>query len=246
MTRFLTKSILTITTLLLASCSIKYTERLVDKGFGKECINEQKKAMKIYNRAVLLNKRCVTAYWRRGNLCANQNKYPAAISDLTKSIRIDSTFDGGNAFWDRAYCKVFINDTIGALADYNKAIAISPEKENFFYFRGVLKYCRFHDLSGALQDFDSAIKFWDRYDLARLSRAKLKIELNDFHGAMEDYNKLQYRLRDFDSSYAGVFYFRGIAKYETGDKNGACSDFTISDRLGYLQAKEKLSKLCSR
>ena len=245
---FLTKPVLLIGIILLtSSCSIKYTEKLVNKGFDKECINEQNKAMRIYNRALLLNKRSAIAYWRRGNLYATEKfnyNYRNAIADLTKSIQIDSAFDGGYAFWDRANYKKYINDTIGALADYDKAIAINPEKENFYYFRATLKLYRFQDIEGALLDLNSAIKFWDGYDLARQCRAEVKIKLNDFNGAMDDYNKLQYSLRDFDSTYADVFYYRGIAKYETGDRNGACEDLMISNRLGYRHAQEKLDKLC--
>jgi len=196
---------------------------------------------------MFFNKKSALAYWRRGNLYSTETfnyDYKKAIADLTKSILIDSTFNGGYAFWDRAYCKRNINDTIGALLDYNKAIAISPEKETFYYFRGTLKFYRFHDIDGAQHDFDSAIKYWDGYDLARQCRAELKVGIGDFKGAMDDYNKLQYQLRDFDSSYADVFYFRGIAKYETGDKNGACEDLVTANKLGFELAKEKLNKLC--
>ncbi|MCC6818198.1 MAG: hypothetical protein IT245_04860 [Bacteroidia bacterium] len=231
----------------LTGCSIQYTENLVDKGFNKECIKEYKKAMSVYNRAIFFNKESALAYWRRGNLYATEAynyDYNKAIVDLTASIQIDSTLDGGYAYWDRAYCKRQINDTIGALLDYDKAIAINPEKENFYYFRGTLKFYRLHDIEGALRDFDSAIKYWNGYDLARQCRAELKVGVGDFESAMDDYNNLQYRLRDFDSSYADVFYFRGIAKYETGDKNGACEDLTTSNKLGFELAKEKLDKLC--
>jgi len=243
----LKKIIAILFTFLLTSCSVKYIENLVDKGFNKECINEPKKAMKIYNKAIMLNKRSAEAYWRRGNLystIAFNYNYSKAIFDLTKSIELDSAFNGGYAYWDRAYCKRHINDTIGALSDYDKAIIISPEKENFYYFRATLKYFRFQDKEGAMRDLDSAIKFWSGYDLARRCRAEIKVSVGDFKGAMDDYNNLQYRLRDFDSSYADVFYYRCIAKYETGDKNGACEDLTISNKLGFKEAKGKLDKLC--
>ncbi len=203
--------------------------------------------MRVYNRAIFFNKKSALAYWRRGDLYASQPfnyDYRKAIVDLTKSIQIDSTFAGGVAFNERAYCKRQINDTIGALLDYDKAIAINPEKESFYYQRGTLKFYRLHDNEGALQDFDSAIKLWDGYDLARQCRAELKVGVGDFNNAMDDYNKLQYRLKDFDSTYADVYYFRGIAKYETGDKKGACEDMAISNKLGFELAKEKLDKLC--
>lgn len=248
MTQPLTKIILILSIAILSNCSLKYTENLVDKGYSKECINEHKKAMQVYNRAIFLNKKSALAYWRRGNLYATETfnyDYEKAIADLTRSIQIDSTFNGGYAFWDRAYCKRQINDNIGALADYDKAIAISPQKENFYYFRATLKYYRFQDIEGAIRDLDSAIKYWEKYDLARLCRAELKVINGDFKGALEDYKKLQYPLREYDLSNADEYYYRGIAKYEIGDKNGACKDLLTSNKLGFNQAKEKLDKLCN-
>ena len=55
---------------------------------------------------------------------------------------------------------------------------------------------------------------------------------------MEDYKKLQFPLREYDSSCADEYYYRGIAKYEIGDKNGACEDLLTSNKLGFKQARK--------
>lgn len=239
------KIVIVLILIIATSCSVKFADNLADKGFRKEAINDYKKAMKIYNRAIFYNKKSALAYWRRGNLYSTQtfnNNNLKAILDLTKSIEIDSTFNGGYAYWNRAICKEELNDTIGALKDYDMSILISPEQQNFHCFRGILKAYRFRDFDGALKDLDNAIKLWDDYYIARIQRARIKVIIKDFLGAKEDYEKIS--LDENNKDDAEDFYDRGIAKYKTGDRIGACIDWDISEKLGCLLAIEKQNVFC--
>lgn len=233
--------------IILTGCGVHYADKLAKKGFEKECEDNAKAAMKIYNRAIFFNKRSAEAYWRRGDLYntyAFKYNYRKAITDLTISIKLDSTFNAGDAFNERGLCKRYLDDTIGALSDYNKAIAIRPNGESFYYDRAILKYYRFRDSIGAMKDVDSAIKYWKGFDLGRQLRAELRIKIKDYKGAKEDYDSLQYGLRETDSSYAHVFYYRGIANFETGNTIEACKDWTISSKLGYSLANKKQELYC--
>lgn len=231
--------------LLLTSCSVKYSDNLADKGYAKESSDDNKKAMKIYNRAIWLNKKSALAYWRRGNLYASETfdkNYSKALSDLNASIEIDSTYNGGYAFWDRAYIKREINDTIGALSDYNNAILISPEQENFYCYRGILKY-EMNDYEGALNDFNNSIKFWENFYLARSYRSTLRVKMEDYLGALEDFNFMNFSKEDEnDPEKAWEFRYRGIAKFNTNDFTGACNDWQIAakhnDSISLLKIKE--------
>lgn len=228
--------------LLITACSVERANEVADKGFDKECAHKYKEAMKIYNRGLLLNKRSAELYWRRGGLHARNGNHQMAIKDFTKSIKIDSLFDNGYPYWDRAISKEELGDLFGALSDFDKAILINPEKENYYLFRGTLKY-RMKDFKGALSDFDNAIKFWDNYYIARSWRSMLRVELNDFEGAMEDYNRTRFSEDDeLDPDMAWRFRYRGIAKYNTKDTIGACHDWEIAakhkDSIALVRIKE--------
>jgi tetratricopeptide (TPR) repeat protein len=209
----------------------------------KESINEYDKAMRSYNRVIFFNKRSALAYWRRGDLHSRNKDYQKAINDFTKSISIDSAFNGGYTYWDRAFCKEQLKDFDGALKDYNSALQISPEKENFYFFRATLRY-RMNDEDGALVDLDSAIKFWDSYELARMWRGFILTKRGEYQRAMIDYGRCNLNESDEnDPSYATDFLYRGISRYETGDKDGACVDWTVAAKFDTL-AVQQLQKHC--
>ena len=225
-------------------CSVQWADGMAEKGFDEACLRHYSSAMRIYHRGVFFNKKSAELYWRRGDLFARNGRYKRAIQDFTRSLSIDAQFNEGYAYWDRAECKRQLGDYTAALSDYDEAIAVSPEKSNFYYPRATLRYYQLHDTLGALSDLDHAIKFWEGYVLARLCRAELKVKMGDFEGAMEDYHKIRQRFLEYDPNDADEFYFRGIAKYETGDRDGACEDLLASAELGYQKAQEKYNKLC--
>lgn len=228
----------------LGGCTDRWAASMADKGFDRECIRQNSKAMHTYRYGILFYKKSAELYWRRGDLYARKGRCHRAIKDFTRSLSIDAQFNQGYAYRDRAECKRQLGDYAAALSDYDAAIAVSPEKSNFYYPRATLRYYHLHDTLGALSDLDHAIKFWEGYVLARLCRAELKVNMGDFTGAMEDYRKVKQPFREYDLSDADRFYFRGIAKYETGDRYGACEDLLASAELGYPKAREKYNKLC--
>lgn len=229
--------------LIIAGCSVKWAEKMANKGYMEER-NDNNKAMRIYNRGIAWNKNCAELFWRRGNLHHSNGMNELAIVDLSKSIEIDSLFNGGYAYWHRAYVKTEIGDTIGALADYDKAILISPEQENFYYYRAVLKL-QIGDHFGALRDLDSAISLWNEFSHARFYRSSLKVYLKDYKGAMEDYSYYNFsEEEEKDPNIAWQFAFRGIAKINVNDTIGACLDWRIAANNNDSIAIAKLKEYC--
>lgn len=218
---------------------------MANDGFRyNEAIGDYDKAMKIYNRGILFNQKCAELYWRRGCLHARNDSNQLAIEDLTKSIELDSLFNGGYAYWDRAISREEIGDFEGAINDFDNAIRISPEKANFYFFRGTLKY-KIGDYDGALDDFNNAIKYWDNYYLARSWRSSLRVEMGDYEGAMKDFNRLSFSEKDENNpNFAWKYRYRGIAKLETGDTLGACVDWKIAEVHSDSIAVKKIVTYC--
>jgi hypothetical protein len=49
------------------------------------------------------------------------------------AIKIGSGFNSGYLYWDRAISREHLNDTIGAIRDFDTAIALAPAQQNFIY-----------------------------------------------------------------------------------------------------------------
>jgi tetratricopeptide (TPR) repeat protein len=80
--------------------------------------------------------------------------------------------------------------------------------------------------------------------LARLWRGFLLAKKGEYQRAMNDYEKCNLNDNDKnDPSYASDFLYRGISRYETGDKDGACLDWIVAAKFDTL-AIRKLEKYC--
>jgi tetratricopeptide (TPR) repeat protein len=121
-------------------------------------------------------------------------------------------------------------DYRGALADYDRAIALDPKSVYAYMWRGSLKYLKLNDIQGALADWSQAIALDPKSTDAYINRGNLKSDkLNDIQGALADYDRVILLQRDSANphpGYAHAYYIRGLLKYEKlNDVQGALADF---------------------
>jgi tetratricopeptide (TPR) repeat protein len=110
----------------------------------------------------------------------------------------------------------------GALADYNRTIALNPKSYKAYTNRGNLKYVTFNDPQGALADYNQAIAINPKNNRAYAARAALKYDkLSDPQGALADFNQAIV----LDPKYHGSYHLRGILKQNLKDYQGALADF---------------------
>jgi tetratricopeptide (TPR) repeat protein len=131
-----------------------------------------------------------------------------------------STPKTASEYCDSAKAKYSMGDFAGALADYNKAIAVQPDCAEAYFNRGNTKKAEGF-LDDAIDDFDQAIELNPSYAIAYNNRGLTKYAKNDLNGAIADFNKAI----EFDASYAGAYNNRGNAKDDKGDIEGAIADY---------------------
>jgi tetratricopeptide (TPR) repeat protein len=88
---------------------------------------------------------------------------------------------------DSAQAKEKNNDLQGALADYNRAIAIDAKSIKAYIFRATLKGFKLEDFRGSIADFTKAIELNPELDVAYAGRGVIKgYKLNDREGGIKD------------------------------------------------------------
>jgi tetratricopeptide (TPR) repeat protein len=185
-----------------------------------------------FNEAVKWESKCLEstlskddADRARQHLSLYQQKKPyherkRPIDDGRASVPTLSTPKTANDYCDSAKAKYSRGDFAGAIADYNKAIALQPDCAPAYFNRGNTKKAEGF-LDDAIDDFDQAIELNPSYAIAYNNRGLTKYAKNDLAGAIADFNKAI----EFDASYAGAYNNRGNAKDDKGDLEGALADY---------------------
>ncbi|PSB55374.1 tetratricopeptide repeat-containing S1 family peptidase [Chamaesiphon polymorphus] len=115
-------------------------------------------------------------------------------------------------------------DYRGALADYDRAIALKPKDAIAYNYRGVLKV-KIQDFEGGLADYNRAIQIDANYGEAYSNRGNLKAnKLKDLQGAMADYDLAI----ELSPKYAPAYSNRGILKVKNRDIIGGLADYNLA------------------
>jgi tetratricopeptide (TPR) repeat protein/V8-like Glu-specific endopeptidase len=122
-----------------------------------------------------------------------------------------------------AYQKNEQSNYQGALADYDRAIALNPNYAAAYNNRGNLKYQKLNNPQGALADYDRVIALNPNYAGAYNNRGNLKYQkLNNPQGALADYD----RAITLNPNYAEAYNNRGVLKQnKLNNPQGALADY---------------------
>ncbi|WP_310417461.1 tetratricopeptide repeat-containing serine protease family protein [Chamaesiphon sp. OTE_8_metabat_110] len=117
----------------------------------------------------------------------------------------------------------------GALADYDRAIALKPDYAKAYRARSTVKSGKIGDPQGALADLDRAIQIAPNDGLAYAIRGFLKHDsLQDSQGALADLN----RSIQLDPNNNNAYAMRGGIKYQKlNDPQGALNDLDRAIQL---------------
>lgn len=133
----------------------------------------------------------------------------AAIDYLTKCIALDSIYT--DAFFHRGICFFKEGKYELALADFDRAYALNPDLAIIWMYRG-FTYRNMGETDKALNSFSNYIILnpQDTTAYSYILRGKMKYELGDFSGAVEDYD-MALKLKPFEEKYQ---YYRFVALYD--------------------------------
>ena len=141
-------------------------------------------------------------------------------------------------YYNSGNAKDDLQDYIGSIADYTKAIELRPDDAEAYYNRANAKF-RLQDYRGAIADFTKAIELKPDFADAYNNRGLAKANLQDYRGAIADYNKAIELQPDNSQAY----YNRGNAK-ALKDLDGACLDWSKAGELGFSGAYDLIKKYC--
>ncbi len=207
-----------------------------------------------FDKAIRPAHKFVDAYHARAKAKFELGNHEGAIVDLDRAIKIDP--EDANLYNSRAEAKFASAQSESkqwktikarhlyeqAIEDLTQAINIDPESHSFYEERGWMKgkFATFESEEGniakarklyeaAINDCTESIQRDQNNENAYYTRSMAKMALEDFKGAISDFDRL---LQIGSKSWKGYYYYqRGLAKKTLGYYRGAIADYDKAIRL---------------
>ena len=206
------------------------------KGQEKTAIKIIKKSLSLYETS--------EAYLYLGYLYSSLGNTIEGITSYTKSIGLNREWGNPKnnqiAHFNRGLLNYSIKNYQSSIDDYNFAISKDPNNDNYLNAR-CIAHKNIGNNNKALKDCLKAINLNPMHQEAYNNLGLLKVDINDFRGAINSYTKQLVISPNNKWSH----YFRADAYYLSGDMKKACSDWLKASTLhGHKNAARLLSENC--
>ena len=182
-------------------------------------------ALKCLDAAIELNPNSVDIYANRAGLKILMGEAEDAIIDCDSAIKLNPDFV--EAYINRASANLSLDQHNEAIADCDAALKLNPDFVQAYVIRATAKFAAEFDSEQhkeALVDYDIALKLNPNAAEIYFARAHVRVVLEDYAGAIEDYDKM-ISLTPEPNPLLNVFGHRGDAKHLNRDYEGAIEDY---------------------
>lgn len=201
-----------------------YTEGI--DGQMKMMRGKYEEAMICFDAALNHNPDLVEIYNNRAGLKILMGKHEEAIGDCDAAIKLKP--DLVESYINRASANLSLSNHDKAIADCELVLKLNPDVVQAYVIRATAKFTAKYDVEQhkeALADYDIAIKLNPNAVEIYYTRANMKLVLDDYKGAIEDFDKIISLSPEFSSSF-NIYKSRADAKYSIKDYNGTIEDYS--------------------
>jgi tetratricopeptide (TPR) repeat protein len=222
--------------------------RYLNRGLAKVGLGDNRGAIADYDLALKFkyNPEITGSIYRtRGQSKYNIKDRRGAIADFNQSALIFASdaqtyFLRGNTYYELGNFSV-------AIKDFDQAIELNPQLAEAYLLRGVVQNDN-NNHQEAIGDFDRVIQLKPKLTtVALLNRGIAKLKVKDQSGALADFD----RVISLDQTFPKAYYYRGLLKAESGNKQTAIADLQAAAKLyfdrkytqEYQQTLKKIAEL---
>ncbi|MDT8417567.1 MAG: hypothetical protein RQ864_07120 [Lutibacter sp.] len=135
------------------------------------------------------------------------------------------------------------NEYPNAVVIFSKAIKIDIEDSitNELYLRRSFAKFELHDFLGCIEDLTKSLSYYPKITEVYYKRAHAYLQIKKLNEAISDFDET-IALEPYNEL---AFFYRGLCKIKSGDKENGCRDLSIAGELGYFEAYEEIKKNCN-
>jgi tetratricopeptide (TPR) repeat protein len=207
-------------------CRPDFAEAWNNSGMVLHLLGRLSEAIAHFDRALAARPAYPEALTNRGRAYQALGDQGAALADFDRALACAAGRFAASVLHNRGALKQDGGDLAGALADYDRALAIDPEHAATYVNRAAA-HKEAGDLPAALADLDHALVCLPHQPAAIYhKRGGVRVLLNDFTGAVADYDRaLALEPENF------IYYLsRGNARYHLRQARGL-ADYRMAFRI---------------
>jgi tetratricopeptide (TPR) repeat protein len=200
-------------------------------------LENYKGAVSDWDKAIEKERNNPEYYIERGNAYMKQGKYDAAADDFTRVLRSDPAcfsiyIERANAYSRSGKYNLAIRDVENYLRYFeNDQHAIALCGDLYYLSEDYIESLKYYNRNLALDK--SKPEYFKSRGKAYLKTGTYRFAINDLSMALD--------LNPLDGE---TYLLKGIALFESGDTEGACSDWNRAKKLGEVRAVEYLLNYC--
>lgn len=197
------------------------------------------KAIDYFTKAIELNPRLAEAYSLRAQRKQILGDLKGAMLDYNIALELDP--NDCRVYLNRGTLKYNKSDYRGAKLDYQNSLttSISSLDSVASYYNIGLAQSSLKEFKSAIVTLTKSININPHY-LSYDRRAYSKFMIDDYWGAIEDYNKTI----ELNPDHREAYYNRGLCKISLGRQESGCLDLSKAGELGYEMAYKAIQDFC--
>ena len=156
------------------------------RGLIQDHLDEGRRALENYSRALRLEPSNADAYYWRGLGHLKAREHEQAFQDLSTAVELD----GGHAmaYTTRGRARLALGDSQWALSDLEEGCSLAPQLSEPYFYRGKARY-ELGMNQEALSDFDQALERDRDFAEAYMARGEILSALGEYKQAISDYDR---------------------------------------------------------
>jgi tetratricopeptide (TPR) repeat protein len=215
----------------------KYPDQFIalnSAGVESMFMNNDRKSLEYFNRAIKASPGNYKGYYNRGLLYIKNNQPELAIKTLNESIGI---YDYRKAYVARATAYYMMKDLPKALNDANHVLEEEPNNPKAHFVVGNC-YNDLNKLDEAMRAYNKCIELNNEEPEYYFKRAIVFGKKQDFSSCLSD---LELCI-SMNPEYYEAYYWRGVSKVNL--RQNPCEDFKVAARNNFEPAIAAFNKYC--
>lgn len=188
-------------------------------------------------RAIDISPKYYGAWFALGEADAHLGFYTKAMSEFAHCKTLDSSH--ASLYYKIGTVQVKLKQESEAFHNFTRALKLDSNYVPAIISRAA-EYVERNQLRTAIKEYGRVIKIDPSYHTVYKSKAMAEYDLQSYAAAIDDFT----RFLIFTETDGSVYYYRGMAKLKGGALIDACTDLSVSARLGYQAALKAMEINC--